>query len=245
MNLYLKEVGLEKLSFKLNEYYHQFPLRWEEQKYLWKSVRTFQENWNLDAVDFAGMIDIATSDADYLIESNRYYPRKILRSLIEIDCQRVREIFERLFDESQDIINRISTFERMVEDLRLGHEDKPYLSRKESSAYPVIASTFLWLMYPDQYYFYKYSVAKKVASETGICFIDDTNSGHKMASWFSLLEEVSASLVADIRFRRLLDDRLDETMYRDEQMHCMAIDFAFYIRPLYEGRKSKDLRKKT
>lgn len=228
---------MEKLNFKLNEYYHQFPLRWEEQKYLWKSVRTFQENWNLDAADMAGMIDRATSDADYLIESNGYHPRKIFRSLIEVDRQGVREIFENLFDESQDIIKRFGAFESMIEDLRLGHEYKPYLSRKESSAYPVIASTFLWLMYPERYYFYKYSVAKKVASATGICFIDDTDSGHKMDSWFKLLDRVSRSLLEDNRFRQLLDDRLDETMYRDEQMHCMAIDFAFYIRPLYEGRK--------
>ena len=229
---------MEKLNCKLNEYYHQFPLRWEEQKYLWKSVRTFQENWNLDAADMAGMIDRATSDADYLIESNRYYLRKIFRSLIEVDRKRVREIFENLFDESQDITKRYGAFESMIEDLRLGHEYKPYLSRKESSAYPVIASTFLWLMYPDRYYFYKYSVAKKVASATGICFIDDTDSGHKMASWFKLLDRVSRSLLEDTRFRQLLDDRLDKTMCRDEQMHCMAIDFAFYIRPLYEGRKN-------
>ena len=236
---------MEKLNFKLNEYYNQFPLRWEEQKYLWKSVRTFQENWNLDAADMAGMIDRATSDADYLIESNGYHPRKIIRSLIEVDRQSVREIFENLFDESQDITKRYGAFESMVEDLRLGHEYKPYLSRKESSAYPVIASTFLWLMYPDRYYFYKYSVAKKVASETGICFIDDTDSGHKMDSWFKLLDRVSRSLLEDIRFRQLIDDRIDETMYRDEKMHCMAIDFAFYIRPLYEGRKGDSKAKSS
>ena len=58
-----------------------------------------------------------------------------------------------------------------------------------------------------------------------------------MDSWFKILDRVSRSLLEDTRFRQLLDDRLDETMYRDEKMHCMAIDFAFYIRPLYEGRK--------
>lgn len=59
-----------------------------------------------------------------------------------------------------------------------------------------------------------------------------------MDSWFKVLDRVSRSLLEATRFRQLLDDRLDKTMCRDEQMHCMAIDFAFYIRPLYEGRKN-------
>lgn len=231
---------MDKLHQKLDDYYNQFPLRWETQKYLWKSVQTFQNKWYLNAAILADMIDESTADADYILDSEGYHPRKMLRSMIEVDRQKVMQMFERLFDESKDVVKRFYEFEIMSEIIRIENRDRRYLVRYDSAMYPVAVSTFLWLMYPDRYYFYKYAVAKKVSFETGIEFTDSSDRGDKIASWFSILDQVSESLRQETRFRKLLDERLDETMYEDNQMHCMAIDFAFFIRPLYDGRKKRD-----
>ena len=99
-------------------------------------------------------------------------------------------------------------------------------------------STYLWLRYPDRYYFYKYSVGQAVSSATGLCYAGLRDSEvDKMTKEFALLDQISEALREDNRFRKLLDERLDETLYNDEQMHCLAVDFSFYTRPCYQNRK--------
>ena len=99
-------------------------------------------------------------------------------------------------------------------------------------------STYLWLRYPDKYYFYKHAVAQKVALETGLSYKPGRIAEvHKMIHQFALMDEISAILRHDDRSRKLLNPRLDKTTYSDNQLHCMAMDFAFFIRPCYENRK--------
>ena len=94
-------------------------------------------------------------------------------------------------------------------------------------------------MYPDKYYYYKYSVGKKVSDETGLPYTKRNDSEvNKMTNEFELLDMISKVLRKDSRARKLLDERMDDTMHYDAQLHCMAIDFAFFIRPCYEDRKS-------
>ncbi len=93
-------------------------------------------------------------------------------------------------------------------------------------------------MYPDKYYFYEYSVAQKVSSEIHLPFSTlRIPEVEKMIIQFQLMDEISTALRQDNRSRELLDSRLDDTLYPDEQLHCMAIDFSFFIRPLYANKK--------
>ena len=54
---------------------------------------------------------------------------------------------------------------------------------------------------------------------------------------FTLMDKISAALRQDDRSRKILDSRLDKTLYSDEQLHCMAMDFAFFIRPCHQNSK--------
>ena len=81
-------------------------------------------------------------------------------------------------------------------------------------------------------------MGKAVSSATGLYYADLRDSEvDKMTKEFSLLDQISGALRKDNRFRKLLDERLDETLYNDEQMHSMALDFSFFIRPCYQNRK--------
>lgn len=226
---------MEKLSTILNQYYDQFPNRWMEQKYIWKCVRTFQTFWDINADDFSSMIAKATFDADYLMNASLYYPREMIVNLAKYELQEVRKMFEILFDEDQPVNERALAFNEMADILRPKYKGMCF--RRNYQTMNAI-STYLWLKYPDKYYFYKYSVGKAVSSATGIYYADLRDSEvDKMTKEFALLDQISEALRKDNRFRKLLEERLDETLYNDEQMHCMALDFSFFIRPCYQNRK--------
>lgn len=102
----------------------------------------------------------------------------------------------------------------------------------------VVADREGWLMYPNNYYFYKFSVAQKVSSQTDLLYEAGSTEIEKMISQFKLMDKISIALRQDHRSRELLDPLLDESLFYDDQLHCMAMDFAFFIRPCYEKRKS-------
>jgi len=219
----------------LDRYFDQFPARWEKEKYLWKAVQTFQERWDPDASDFSQMLNDATVDADYLLNHTRFYPRAMIVDLAQRNPSYVRSIFISLFDENVDVSSRAVKFSDEAEQIRTQYEGG-YFSRNDQTLNAV--STYLWLMYPDKYYFYKYSVAQTVSSEIGLPYTSRRDSEvNKMMHQFTLMDEISAVLRQDDRSRKILDSRLDKTLYSDEQLHCMAMDFAFFIRPCYQNSK--------
>ena len=226
--------GMERL---MDEYCSAFPSRWDNQRYLWKCVHTFQDKWNPDASDLSGMIERATADADHLMNASLYYPREQIVGLAAKDPREVRSMFEDLFDEGRDLVERSSTFSERVNLLLEGMKGKAF-SRNHHKTMNAV-STYLWLKYPDKYYFFKDAVGREVSKVTGFEFDKrGATTADNMVSHFALFDRVSGVLRQDDRFRRLLDERLDGTLYADEQLHCMAIDFAFFIRPLYANRKT-------
>ena len=144
-------------------------------------------------------------------------------------------MFNSLFDESTDIASRAEKFSNDAEYIRTKYKGKfSGINYQTMNA----VSTYLWLMYPDKYYFYKYTVAQKLSSETGLSYSGGRiPEVQKMINQFALMDEISAVLRQDERSRKLLDPRLDQTLYSDNQLHCMAMDFAFFIRPCYANRK--------
>ena len=220
----------------IDRYFDQFPYRWEEQKYIWKAVKTFQDCWDLNATDLSKMIERATSDAEYLMNASLYYPRDMIIGLAKGNPKEVKQMFLDLFDEETDAEIRALEFNARAEQLRGNYKGKFY-GRNYQTMNAV--STYLWLMYPDKYYFYKYAVGNKVSAETGLSYTKRNDSEvNKMVKEFELLDKISEELRRDRRARKLLDKRLDDTLYYDGQLHCMAMDFAFFIRPCYEDRKS-------
>lgn len=127
-------------------------------------------------------------------------------------------------------------FNETADELRTKYKGKSF-NRNYQTVNAV--STYLWLRYPDKYYFYKYSVGQAVSAAIGLYYSNIRDAEvDKMVNEFKLLDHISAILRNDSRFRKLLDVRLDETLYRDEEMHCMAMDLSFFIRPCYQNRKS-------
>ena len=49
-------INTEKLKQVIEAYKADFAEHFEEERYKWEAVKYFQNNWNIDSDDFAGML---------------------------------------------------------------------------------------------------------------------------------------------------------------------------------------------
>ena len=62
----------------LARYKSDFAKYWEDEKYKWIAVQHFQENWNIEAEDFAAMLKESFSQTYNLLQGGMYYANKML-----------------------------------------------------------------------------------------------------------------------------------------------------------------------
>ena len=144
--------NLEKLQEVLEQYKAHFEEQWTDEKYKWRAVKHFQEHWDMDAADFAGMLARSLEKTGNLLASYSNYPREMILRFAKAAPEEVRAMFRALFDESADVVERIAAFKQQAASLLEQFGD----GAAHHYQYENPITTYLWLRYPDKYYIYKY-----------------------------------------------------------------------------------------
>ena len=160
-------LDMERFQSVLTKYIADFPRRWNEDQeyYKWEAVQHFQKTWDIEAKDFAVMLANALAKASNLLLSIKYFPAGMVIELAKAEPENVRALFVSLFDEEQDVYERIKIFKESIETKLT---KKSIISSQSSQSENAILSaitTYLWLRYPDKYYSFKYNEAKIVSTE--------------------------------------------------------------------------------
>ena len=133
---------------------------WGEEKYKWEAVKWFQDNWDVNAPDFAEMLDRSLEKTCNLPASDTYFPKGMIVGFAKAAPEEVRAMFIALFDESQDVIERMEAFKLWSSTLLEKYGNGAGQHYQDEKA----ISTYLRLRYPDKYYIYKFGEIKTVAS---------------------------------------------------------------------------------
>lgn len=107
----------EKLQEVLEQYKAHFEEQWTDEKYKWRAVKHFQEHWDMDAADFAGMLAGSLEKTGNLLASYSNYPREMILRFAKAAPEEVRAMFRALFDESEDVVERIAAFKQQAASL--------------------------------------------------------------------------------------------------------------------------------
>lgn len=205
---------------------------WPAEKYKWEAVQHFQDNWDIDADDFPAMLKQSLSKTGNLLASSGRFPRVMIQRYSAIDPERVRSMFRDLFDEAQDLFERVDSFKRQSELLEQEGDVKGKHHQDENSM-----TTYLWLRYPDKYYIYKWSVARAVAEQLEATFKFKKGAYESnLSNYLKIYNELASILRADEDMRDLLDSQLTDKDYPDPELNTLAIDLGYYI-----GVKGDDL----
>ncbi len=107
----LKEIVVEYKKFLASP-------DWEKkEKFKWIALKTFQDNWKPDTVDFADMLEKSLADTPFLLSGDKRYPAKMIKGFAESAPEEVRTMFKNLTDESRDVAERIIEFKNKSDEL--------------------------------------------------------------------------------------------------------------------------------
>lgn len=217
-----------RLKAALVKYKERFVQKqWPDENFKWEAVKCFQDNWDVNADDFSGMLKKSLSKTDALLASPNNFPAQMIIKFAEIVPEEVRSMFLVLFDESRDVYERIDTFKQKSYGLleRYGFGAKHHYQKEN----PIC--TYLWLRYPDKYYVYKFREVKAVSDELQSDYIFKTGDyTNNIRNFLAFYNEICAELQQDEELKNMLVSQITETHYPDTELRTLTMDVGFFIR---------------
>ena len=206
---------------------------WGEEKYKWEAVKWFQDNWDVNAPDFAEMLNCALDKTYNLLASANNFPKGRIVDFAKSAPKEVRAMFIALFDESKDVFERMDAFKLQSTVLL----EKYGNGAAQHYQYENAISAYLWLRYPDKYYIYKFGEVKTVANELESDYhFKKGVYADNIRNFLKLYDEISIALKADTELVNLLQSQLTDTCYPDPKLKTLTIDVGFYISRYYSQK---------
>lgn len=225
-----------RLKNVLAQYKQSFvSTQWGNEKYKWEAVKWFQDNWDVNASDFPEMLSRSLDKTFNLLASNNNFPKGMIVGFAKAAPEEVRAMFIALFDESQDVFERMNAF-KMQSSILL---EKYGNGAAQHYQYENAISTYLWLRYPDKYYIYKFGEVKTVSSELESDYRFKKGAyADNIRNFLRLYDEISAALKEDTELVNLFQSQLTDTCYPDPELKTLTIDVGFYISRYYSQKDS-------
>lgn len=235
----------------LEKYIADFSNNWPKEKYKWEALKTFQDNWDIEAPDFSDMLQRSLDKVDNLLENRWDWPAPFLKDAVKVYPEDVRAMFRVLFSEDGSVAERAEKFMSMAETLY----DKvktldDFSAYKESYQKIGPISVYLWLRFPEKYSIYKYTeysnFSKKLGLDAKVAL--KTNGETLVENWkaMDILHDVVSSCP---QAQALMNERIAEdptTFAQDPNLKTLAQDFGFWVSRYYEplmGGKFESSRK--
>ena len=125
----------------------------KQEIYKWKSIQHFQNNWESEPDDFHAMLTRALEKTLNLLSSGSYFPLRVILRLSDSEPLQVKRMFEKLFDEDNDLATRLIEFKdtayKLLEECYSNETYKSYQDHRAAMAY-------LTHRYPDVHFLYKF-----------------------------------------------------------------------------------------
>lgn len=226
-----------RLKDVLAQYKQNFvSTQWGNEKYKWEAVKWFQDNWDVNAADFPEMLSRSLDKTFNLLASNNNFPKGMIVGFAKAAPEEVRAMFIALFDESQDVFERMNAF-KMQSSILL---EKYGNGAAQHYQYENAISTYLWLRYPDKYYIYKFGEVKTVASELESDYRFKKGAyADNIRNFLKLYDEISVTLKEDTELVNLFQSQLTDTCYPDPELKTLTIDVGFYISRRYSQENAE------
>lgn len=224
-------MDFSKLAEIIKTYTNKFETRWEDEKYKWQNIKQFQDNWDIDAENFADMLEKAIPDTN-LLSARNFFPRGMIFNFVESAPEEVRSMFKNLYNEQLDIKERIQTFINNSEEIRKKYGSEKWKNHFQNEN---VVSIYLWLKYPEKYYIYKPTAYKNFYEM--IDYQPDTNNKVKVIECFKFYDEIKDYIEKqDTEPEEKLSKALASTpdCYADTSLNTLISDMAFF---LYQEKK--------
>lgn len=218
-------MNLRKLYQHLDLYKKSFSRIHDLEIYKWEIIKKFQDNWNIDAVDFAEMVNRSLPNTQNLLDSQNYYPRKMLNTNAQSTPEEIRQLFKQLYDEESDLTERIDNYREKFKKLNSkNHPDKPndYQDQRALMVY-------LTLRYPERYSFYKFDMLNEFCKKIDYPYTARKGSMDNIVQFMNLGELCKNIILQDQELIKMHNDRLTKNCYHDTDLNILTQDFIYAV----------------
>jgi len=197
--------------------------------YKWEAFKHFEDNWDIEAENFAEMFKESMRLTDNLINNSRVSPTNGIVKLAEREelSEIIREMFRELFaDDGGDIKKRqfkIETFRDKVNALFDQYEPGKWKYNQEFRT----VLFYLTMRFPNENYLYKATQAREFmyCSEFG----EDFGSGKtfNLPAYYRMCNELVEEIKNSPELIALHKERLTDNMINNDDYHLLAFDIIY------------------
>jgi hypothetical protein len=217
-------MNLALLRSYISEYEKNFTTISDLEIYKWRAVKHFQDTWDPDAEDFAGMLSSSLSGTSNLLGSGNYFPRRMIEQNAAINPTEVKIAFLALFDEEVDFRERITSFQTRIKALN----SREFGSKKDYQDHRAIM-VYLNLRYPDNYFFYKFWMFKDFVTMMGYGYVPKKGELSTVTHYLHLCERVRDEIVLNNNLLKLHKERIGEKEHFDAGFNILTQDFIYAV----------------
>lgn len=218
-------INKEAFQKLLDQYKSNFNARWESVRFNWVAVKTFQANWDINAVDFPKMLKKSLKDAKQVIDIASFQPVPTIVKFAQNRPDGARAMFEGLFNEETALYERVRSFKDKAKQLsgEIGDPGTAFFADEAT------ALAFLWLRFPDKYYGYNFSTVECLAKKLGSDYtLKRPENESNINQFMAFYNEISDTLRQDQGMVETLRACLTDNCYPDDALRTLTVDFTDY-----------------
>jgi hypothetical protein len=207
------------------QYKNSFDYIHDLEIYKWRAIQHFQDHWNIDANDFEATLKQSLSFTKNLMDSGRYYPRRMIFRMVERVPEQIRLMFRELYNEDADLANRIHAFRQAAAKIC-----KVYFPGKNPFQDHRAILVYLSLRYPDRYYLYKFEMFKQFCEIIDYPVRDKIRAGQlsNVMQYESMCEIIRSVIEKDNELLRMHQGRLKSRQeYADIHLTVLTQDVIY------------------
>ena len=208
----------------IKEYKNQFDFVHKEEIYKWQAVKQFQDNWDINASDFYSMLEKSLKLVANLLDSGQYFPKRMLLKNTEIKPEKIKTLFEYLYDEEFDLFERIELFRSEFKELNTQN----FINKKDYQDHRAVI-VYLALKYPERYFFYKYKMFKKFSEKIDYTYNPIAGKIENIGQFQNLCNLLRHELSQDQELLKLHKNRISDDCYYDENLNILTQDFVYAV----------------
>ena len=216
-------MNLEKLKSYIQSYKEHFDLVNHHELYKWRAIKQFQDTWNIDAPDFKAMLLESLSLTFNLLDSRNYFPKRMLLHYANDQPELIRSYFKELYNEENDIAERIITFRNNFRTL-----NEHYNAINDYQDHRAII-VYLALRFPDRYYFYKQGMFKSFIKKIDYDYKSVAGRIENISQYLNLCDIIKHELSQDQELIRIHNQRLTDECYIDTDLNILTQDFIYAV----------------
>ncbi len=231
----------EEILCRLISHYKQdFKKNIPNELYKWEAVKCFQDNWDIEADNFAEMLERSLSKTGNLLNIGFAYPRAMIVKFARLYPNEIQPCFKALYAETEPIAERINEFIRLIDGIHKKWNLESGETGENHYQNASVISTYLWLRFPNKYYIYKPTIAVNLFKKLGVDVKLRGKGASAVVKAYELYDEINNEMLQNAELRGLLNEALTKECYPDNNLKTMMVDFAYYVEKYMEDSVLND-----